>query len=81
MLLVLGLAAGIIYRDGPGPLTFIYEHWVGLQTSAILMALVQACWCYASSFRSGALLALGGNSGNFIYDVRLVPILHSPRSQ
>lgn len=25
---------------------------------------------YASSFRSGALLALGGNSGNFIYDVR-----------
>ena len=72
MLLVLGLAAGIIYRDGPGPLTFIYEHWVGLVTASIVMSVVQALWCYLSSFRQGALLALGGNSGNPIYDVSLL---------
>ena len=70
MLLVFGIAAGVIYRDGPAPLTFIYEHWVGLQTAAILMSVIQAWWCYASSYRQGALLALGGNSGNLIYDVR-----------
>ncbi|KAG6821302.1 hypothetical protein H0H93_000163 [Arthromyces matolae] len=28
----------------------------------------QALYCYASSFFKGRLLALGGNSGNFIYD-------------
>ena len=95
MLLALGIAAGTIYRDGPAPLTFIYEHWIGLQTASILMAVVQAVYCYASSFRSGALLALGGNSGNFIYDVRftrtfvlpqqltltLSTVVHWPRTQ
>ena len=94
MLLALGIAAGIIYRDGPAPLTFIYEHWIGLQTAAILMSVVQAIYCYASSFRPGALLALGGNSGNFIYDVRFTPpvlslqtmltvciVVHWPRAQ
>ena len=70
MLLALGVTAGILYRDGPQPLTFIYEHWVGLVTSSILMSVVQAIGCYAASFRAGALLALGGNSGNPIYDVR-----------
>jgi len=33
------------------------------------MATAQAAWVYAWSFFSGELLALGGNSGIFIYDV------------
>lgn len=70
MLLVLGLVIGTIYREGPQPLTFIYEHWAGLITASILMSVVQGIAVYAASFRPGALLALGGNSGNPIYDVR-----------
>ena len=70
MLLALGLTAGLIYRDGPQPLTFIYEKWVGLVTASILMSVVQGVGCYIASYRPGALLALGGNSGNPIYDVR-----------
>lgn len=33
------------------------------------MSTVQAAWVYLWSFLSGELLALGGNSGIFIYDV------------
>ncbi|RPD62491.1 ERG4/ERG24 ergosterol biosynthesis protein [Lentinus tigrinus ALCF2SS1-7] len=67
-LLTFGVVAGVIYRYGPQPLTFIYDHWIGLVTASILMAVVQALYCYLSSFRNGKLLALGGNSGNPIYD-------------
>ncbi|KAM5534977.1 hypothetical protein V8D89_011350 [Ganoderma adspersum] len=68
MLLVLGLVIGTIYREGPQPLTFIYEHWTGLITASLLMSVVQGIAVYAASFRPRALLALGGNSGNPIYD-------------
>ncbi|RDX53386.1 ERG4/ERG24 ergosterol biosynthesis protein [Lentinus brumalis] len=67
-LLTFGVVAGVIYRYGPEPLTFIYDHWLGLVTASILMAVVQGLGCYLASFRKGALLALGGNSGNPIYD-------------
>jgi len=33
-----------------------------------LMSTIQAIACYVASFRQGALLALGGNSGNVLYD-------------
>ncbi len=33
------------------------------------MAIIQAAWVYAYSFYSRELLAIGGNSGIFIYDV------------
>ncbi|GJJ15769.1 hypothetical protein Clacol_010047 [Clathrus columnatus] len=67
-LLTLGLAAGAILRFGPTALTFVYEHWIGLTTSSIIMATVQAIYVYVASFEEGKLLALGGNSGNLIYD-------------
>ncbi|KAJ6513163.1 ERG4/ERG24 ergosterol biosynthesis protein [Mycena sanguinolenta] len=68
LLLALGLTCGLIYRNGPQAFTFFYEKYVGFITAAIIMSIVQAVACYAASFRPGALLALGGNSGNFIYD-------------
>ncbi|KAJ6482727.1 ergosterol biosynthesis ERG4/ERG24 family-domain-containing protein [Mycena sanguinolenta] len=68
LLLALGLTCGLIYRNGPQAFTFFYEKYVGFITAAIIMSSVQAVACYAASFRPGALLALGGNSGNFIYD-------------
>ena len=68
-LLALGITFGIIYRYGPEAFTFLYERWVGFVTAALLMSIVQGVACYIASFRKGALLALGGNSGNHIYDV------------
>jgi isoprenylcysteine carboxyl methyltransferase (ICMT) family protein YpbQ len=65
----MGLVFGLIYRNGPGSFTFLYENWVELTTASIVMAVVQAVGCYAASFRGeNTLLALGGNSGNHIYD-------------
>ncbi|GBE84873.1 ERG4/ERG24 ergosterol biosynthesis protein [Sparassis latifolia] len=68
LLLALGLTSGYIWQYGPQSFTFVYDKWVGLVTAAILMSVVQGIACYAASFREGALLALGGNSGNVIYD-------------
>ncbi|TFY51046.1 hypothetical protein EVJ58_g10767 [Rhodofomes roseus] len=68
MLLALGLTGGYIWRYGFESFTFIYDKWVGLVTASILMSVIQGIGCYAASFRPGALLALGGNSGNPIYD-------------
>ncbi|KAF4613929.1 hypothetical protein D9613_007619 [Agrocybe pediades] len=67
-LLALGITSGIILRYGPESFTFIYEKWVGLATASIVMSVVQATYVYIASFKPGKLLALGGNTGNFIYD-------------
>jgi delta14-sterol reductase len=42
---------------------------VPLLTASLIMATVQSVWVYVWSFFSGELLALGGNSGIFVYDV------------
>lgn len=44
------------------------------------MSIVQGLAVYAFSFRDDALLALGGNSGNPIYDVRFCFLLSLPLS-
>ena len=67
----MGLAIGQIVRSGPESFTFLYEKWVGFYTASLLMSILQAFFVYAMSFRKGKLLALGGNSGNPIYDVCL----------
>ncbi|KAI6112045.1 ERG4/ERG24 ergosterol biosynthesis protein [Pisolithus croceorrhizus] len=56
------------YKINGSPSQFIYDKWVGFMTAALIMAVVQALGVYVASFRKGALLALGGNSGNPIYD-------------
>ena len=69
-LLALGLAVGVIVNFGPSSFTYIHDHWIGLITAALINSVVQAFIWYAWSFRPGHLLALGGNSGNHLYDVR-----------
>ena len=69
-LLTMGITAGWITRFGPQSFTFIYEHWVGLITASVAMSGFQSLYCYISSFFGNKLLALGGNTGNPIYDVR-----------
>ncbi|THU98299.1 ERG4/ERG24 ergosterol biosynthesis protein [Dendrothele bispora CBS 962.96] len=67
-LLALGVVCGYISRFGPESFTFLYEKWVGFVTASIIMAFIQAFIVYLMSFRKGALLALGGKTGNPIYD-------------
>ncbi|KAJ8094461.1 erg24, C-14 sterol reductase [Marasmius tenuissimus] len=68
LMLAVGLAIGTIVKFGPESFTFIYHKWVGLITAALVMSFIQAVYVYAASFAQGKLLALGGNSGNVIYD-------------
>jgi hypothetical protein len=68
-LLALGLAVGVIINFGPASFTYIHDHWIGLVTAALINSVVQAFIWYAWSFRPGHLLALGGNTGNHLYDV------------
>lgn len=79
-LLALGITTGYIIRCGPESFTFLYDKWLGFLTASLIMSVVQGVAVYAGSFKAGALLALGGNSGNPIYDVRFVlllsPFLH-----
>ena len=68
--LTLGLVAGLLTQPGGiERFTWVYDHWVPLISACLAWAFITACWVYTWSFFSGELLALGGNSGNFIYDV------------
>ena len=70
LLLALGISIGIIAQPGgPELYTWLYDHWVPLVSASLAMATAQAIWVYLYSFQSGELLALGGNSGVFFYDV------------
>lgn len=68
-LLTMGFVSGYIYTNGPKSFTFIYEKWIGFVTAAVVMSVLQALYVYVASFKEGKQLALGGNSGNFVYDV------------
>ncbi|KAJ7599401.1 ERG4/ERG24 ergosterol biosynthesis protein [Mycena floridula] len=67
-LLAVGVTSGYICRYGPQSLSFVYEKWVGFITASLAMSVVQAILVYAMSFQEGKQLALGGNTGNVIYD-------------
>jgi delta14-sterol reductase len=69
MLLALGIASGVIFRFGASSFTFFYDHWIGFVTASFVMSFTQACYCYATSFLDGNVTALGGNTGNVLYDV------------
>ena len=80
LLLSLGISLGIFLQPGGiEAYTWLYDHWIPLVSASMAMALFQAFFVYLRSFRSGELLALGGNSGVFIYDVsreRIIPSRH-----
>lgn len=67
-LVSVGLTLGYIFYCGPEFFTFLYGKWVGFITASLLMSLVQSLYCYISSFYGDKLLALGGNTGNVVYD-------------
>jgi delta14-sterol reductase len=72
LLLALGLTGGFIFRFGAGAFTFIYDRWLGFVTASLVMSVFQAFAVYAFSFQKDKVLALGGNSGNPLFDVSTV---------
>lgn len=83
-IVALGAAAGYIALYGPSNFTILYNHWPGLLSAALANAIVQAIYVYVASFQGKRLLALGGNSGNVLFDVGdlvLTPVVHWPRAQ
>ena len=63
------LAAGLyIFVYGPERFTVLYQHWPGLLSAALTNSIVQAVWVYLGSFQRNKLLALGGNTGNVLFD-------------
>jgi hypothetical protein len=63
------LTAVAFARWGDSPFLYIIDHYVELITASLIMSICQAVYCYWISFQPGRILALGGNSGNVIYDV------------
>ncbi|KAI8089689.1 ergosterol biosynthesis ERG4/ERG24 [Halteromyces radiatus] len=64
------LFLGLYFLKDTGlkPLLFVYDHFVGLAVSSILFSYIVALYVYIGSFTPGTLLALGGNTGNALYD-------------
>jgi Ergosterol biosynthesis ERG4/ERG24 family len=56
---------------GLGGLTFLYDHFLGLAFAALVWSFFVATVTYLTSFRgeNTPLLAEGGNTGNWLYDV------------
>ena len=48
--------------------SFVYDHYLPFVSAAVLFSFALSVYLYARSFRPNALLAEGGNSGNFVYD-------------
>lgn len=73
LLLTTGLIAGLMINPitsskGQELMSWLYDRWLGLLTAAFFNSVLQALYVYVRSFYTEELLALGGNSGNFIYD-------------
>jgi hypothetical protein len=67
------LFIGLYFLKDTGlkPLVFVYDHWIGLAFSSVMFSYLVALFVYIKSFAPGALLALGGNTGNALYDVSI----------
>lgn len=77
-LLVLSLSTFTILYTGPSAFTLIHARWPQFTTAGVALALIESIYCYASSFRPEALLSLGGNAGNLVYDVGVLLFLLVP---
>lgn len=79
LLLALGLTTGRIIHAGAESFTFLYDHYLGLITASLVMSVAQAAWVQVNSYKGDPkkkLLAIGGNSGRFWYDVSTKPPSH-----
>ena len=50
------------------PVSFVYDHYLAFAMVSTVFSFALAVYLYSKSFAPGAVLALGGNSGNVLYD-------------
>lgn len=50
------------------PMNIVYDLFLPLASAAFLLSFVLAIYLYVKSFDGSSMLALGGNSGNLVYD-------------
>ncbi|KAG1176622.1 hypothetical protein G6F70_000817 [Rhizopus microsporus] len=65
------LIFGAIYflkSTGLKPLEYVYDHYASFALASILFSYLISLYVYLCSFGPNKLLALGGNTGNPIYD-------------
>lgn len=62
------IAFAVAYCVYKVPVRFMYDQFLPLATASILFSFILAVYLYTRSFRKDALLAIGGNSGSFVYD-------------
>jgi len=55
-------------RWGMFPLDVLYDYYVECATASICFSIILSVYMYLHSFKQGALLAKGGDSGNIAYD-------------
>jgi len=61
-------SSGSVVGFGPVPMAYAYDHFIQLAVATALLSYSLSLYLYFRSFKKGALLAEGGNSGNPIYD-------------
>ena len=64
---VLGADGGLVALK-PLPLAWCYDHYLELASASIVISVAISVGCYVASCRPGCMLALGGDSGNVLYD-------------
>ncbi|TNV78652.1 hypothetical protein FGO68_gene873 [Halteria grandinella] len=70
-LVTLTIVLGIHFTDffnGKYNLDWIADNYLPLTTATVVFSVAQAIFLYAYSFSGKKLLAVGGNSGNYLYD-------------
>ncbi|CAG8495955.1 3227_t:CDS:2 [Paraglomus occultum] len=68
LLLTLFVIAATLIVIGTGPFLFVFDHYIGLITASTIVSFAASIYVYLDSFEGDKLLALGGNTGNVIYD-------------
>lgn len=83
--LAIAIAASITYEPFDRPWNWIWDHYVQLLTSNVVIAFALAAFVYVRSFQvkaggepDGRLLAPGGTTGNLIYDFYIGRELNPP---
>lgn len=61
-------ASGRVVGLGPVPMGYIYDHYLELAVATAVFSYALSAYLYLTSFKKGALLAEGGNTGVAVYD-------------
>ncbi|RKP23271.1 ERG4/ERG24 ergosterol biosynthesis protein [Syncephalis pseudoplumigaleata] len=68
LIITLATCVAVLATVGRAPFLYLHDHMLYLVAAAFLLSAIASAALYLASFRPGVLLALGGNTGNPVYD-------------